>query len=450
MATRKQEIPIFAMKLSSKDPRGIKVYDLLHIFFDEVTWGDEDSDIHFQDGFFRFPEKDIDLKTSENFLQEIYEVLSQHYESKSPWGVLSGVRPLKILHLEKEQGKSEEEIYQGLLQRDKVSEKKAKRLLVIAENQKKIYQEDRDKLSLYLSIPFCPSICSYCSFHTRPWDRKLAKAYVKQLLLDLESAKAYIEKESRTVDCIYIGGGTPWVLDVEDLKSIFYALDRFSQLKEFTFEGGRTDVLTEEKANLVASYCSRVCLNPQTLSPGLMPLMGRPEVRDLEDWIVFFKEKKLITSSDLIAGLPGETLNSFLDSLNQLIQLDPDNITVHNLSYKKGATLKRTEQRIDAAQMIDQAYEKLLEHGYNAYYLYRQKNMVDFGENVGYEKGGHPCLYNIRMMEDAHEILSLGSNAVSKKIREGRLLRSQTPKDLHLYIKDQDKRRNLIEKFFSV
>lgn len=437
------------MKLNSKDPRGIKVYDLLHTFFDEVTWGDEYSDIHFLDGFFRFDEKQIFIKTSENFLQEIYDALSVYYKSRSPWGVLSGVRPLKIVHLEKGQGKSEEEIYRGLIERDKLSKKKADLLLEIAENQREVYEKDRDQLSLYLSIPFCPSICSYCCFHTKAYTKKLAKAYLIELLKDLEEAKGYLKERGRNVDCVYIGGGTPWVLEEEDLKLLFDALKDFTHLREFTFEGGRTDVLTEEKAMLVSKHATRVCLNPQTLTEGLMPLMGRPESKSLAQWIQYFKEKNIITSSDLIAGLPGESLEGFMDSLKLLIAYAPDNITVHNLSLKKGASLKKVQEGARVAQMIDGAYEMLKSSSYNPYYIYRQKNMLELGENVGYERGNTACIYNIRMMEDAHEILSLGSNAVSKKIISGRLKRIHTAKDLHLYLKDRDKRKTLIEKFFS-
>lgn len=438
------------MTLYSNDPRAIKLYHFLLTFFDEIQWGDENSDMVFEDNVFTFPKHKISLKTTDYFLTEIYDALSEHYTSRSPWGVLSGVRPLKIVHLEKEQGKTMEEIYHGLLSRDRLSEKKAKLLLEIAENQQNIYEEDRDQLSLYLSIPFCPSVCSYCSFHTRPYEKKLAQRYLQELLEDLHFAKEYLRKHKKTVDCIYVGGGTPWVLEEEDLRELLHALEDFHEIKEFTFEGGRIDVLTEGKADLVANVATRVCLNPQTLTKGVMPLLGRPETEDLSKWIRKFKDRGLITSSDLIAGLPGETVHGFQESLHELIGYAPDNITVHNLSLKKGAKLKQVEEGTEAAKMIDGAYEILKEAGYHPYYIYRQKNMVDLGENIGYEKGNTACLYNIRMMEDAHEILSLGSNAVSKRIIKGKVFRLPTTKDIHLHLENKEKRRRIVKDFFSV
>lgn len=436
------------MTFYSTDPKAIKVYDLLHNFFEQVDWGDKNSDLVFEDGIFIFKDKSLHLQTSSNYMVEIYEALCTHFTPISSWGILSGVRPLKIVHHEKEEGKSQEEIYRNLLYRDKISENKAKLLLEIAGNQEKIYRAQRDHLSLYISLPFCPSICSYCCFHTRSYDKKISRDYVKNLLEDLEDVKEMVKENHRLVDVLYIGGGTPWVLEEEELKKLFLSLEDFKEIKEFTFEGGRVDVLNPEKAKLIASYASRVCLNPQSLTQGITPLLGRPEAKNLSFWMDYFKKQGLIASSDLIAGLPGESLEDFLTSLGELISLEPDNITLHNLSLKKGAELKRVEDSPPVAAMLEEGYQLLKEAGYKPYYIYRQKNMVGRGENVGYEKGNTASLYNIRMMEDAHEILSIGSNAASKKLRGGKTIRIATPKDMFLYMRDKERRKELLKDFF--
>lgn len=437
------------MTFYSKDKSGVKVFHLLQAFFEEIKWGDEKSDFYYEDGLFVFEKIDLRLKTSEDYLVEIYEALEHHFKPLSQWGLLSGVRPLKLVHKEREAGKTREEIYFTLINSHKLAPKKARLLLEVLEVQEEIYRSDRDKLSLYISLPFCPSICSYCCFHTKLYNKDLANAYLQRLLEDLAYAKRKILEAKRKVDCIYLGGGTPWVIDEEDLEILLDSLSDFKELKEFTFEGGRVDGLSKGKAELVASRVTRVCLNPQTLSKGLNPLVGRPEAEGLDQWIHFFKNRGSIVASDLIAGLPGERLETFKASLNELISYKPDNITIHNLSLKKGASLKKLPHGDSVSSMLDEAYSLLKTKDYKPYYIYRQKMMVDRGENLGYETGGSPSIYNIRMMEDSHEILSLGSSAVSKKIREGELIRLSSPRDINLYIKEKDKSIELINNYFD-
>lgn len=437
------------MKFYSKDNKAIKIYHLLHVFFESISWDDKKAGLYFEDGLFVFEEKDIRIETSDNYMREIYDALAQHFQPISRWGIVSGVRPLKIVHEEKEAGKTDEEIFQGLTERDRISPDKARLLLEISKNQEILYKADRDKLSLYISIPFCPSICSYCCFHTRVYRENLADDYMKRLLDDLVYAKEQIKKHDKEVDCIYIGGGTPWVLEVDQMDQLFSSLKDLGPLKEFTFEGGRLDSLTQAKADLVASQVNRVCLNPQTLSPGITPLLGRPEAQDLDYWIKFFQDKDILVASDLIAGLPGENLESFGSSLKELISYKPDNITIHNLSLKRGAKLTQVQPGNSVASMLDKGYNLLKEASYKPYYIYRQKNMLERGENVGYELGETASIYNIRMMEDSHEILSLGSNAVSKKIKEGQLKRITSPRDLSLYIREEKRNKELIDEFFK-
>lgn len=437
------------MTFYSRDKNAIRVYDLLHIFFDELNWSDKKSDLYYEDGLFVFEELKVHLETGDDFLGEIYDELSKHLSPLSPWGSLSGVRPLKIVHSLKKLGKNREEIYTLLLEKYRISPKKARLLLEIEENQRDIYLKDRDKLSIYISIPFCPSICSYCNFHTKVYSRPLAEAYLKELMIDLGYAKELISRTGRSVDCIYIGGGTPWVLDTRDLEKLFSSLEDFSGLKEFTFEGGRLDGLEEKKAELVAKHVSRVCLNPQSLSPGITPLLGRPEAEELGSWIEFFRARGLKLSSDLIAGLPGESLEQFKDSLLSLIDMGPDNITIHNLSLKKGARLKDYKSNEPVGAMLGEGYDILKASGYKPYYIYRQKNMIGRGENVGYEKKASQGIYNIRMMEDSHDILSLGSNAVSKKILGDRPLRLTSSRDISAFISDKEIRKSLIDDFFE-
>lgn len=436
------------MTFYCNEPKAIKIYDLLHIFFDEIEWGSEKSDLVYKDGLFLFEEKKIKLKTTEKYILEIYDALEAHYQPISSWGILSGVRPLKIVHQEKKKGKSDKEIFNKLKNSYRLSDNKARLLIEIASRQNKIYQGDRDKLALYISIPFCPSICSYCCFHTRSYEKRWAQKYLSNLHQDISYAKKRIKEQGKIVDCIYIGGGTPWVLEEDQLEELFGALSDFTKVKEITFEGGRTDVLTPKKAGLVSSFATRVCLNPQSLTRGITPLQGRPEADDMKKWVEYFKKEGLFVSSDLIAGLPGESLDEFLFSLEELIGLNPENITLHNLSLKKGAQLKKLPASASVGLMLEEGYTRLEKASYRPYYIYRQKNMVDRGENVGFEKENTASIYNIRMMEDAHEILSIGSNAVSKKIRNKQALRRATPKDINLYMKEKEIRKTIIDDLF--
>lgn len=428
----------------------LKFQTIFEAFFTSLQWTDQSPDFVVDYEELIHDGRVIKLTKGQE-LAEIYRYLETITPSRSEWGTLLGVRPLKLVHRLLDQGKSETQIHTHLTDNILLRPNKTDLLLEIASQQRHLYLKDRDKLSLFISVPFCPSICAYCNFHTKPYNRKLAEQYLHALHESLDELGDYLKQDGRTVDCIYLGGGTPTALSDEQLQTLLDHIDRIvprEQVIEYTIEAGRLDSFTRENMKLL-ERADRVCVNPQSLNAEILRGVNRKMHGDLAQAIHYFESRGIVVNSDLIAGLPGEDVAQFQSSLNELIRMGPSNITIHNLSQKRGSALKDQPLREDGVrQMLRHAYETLKNEAYQPYYIYRQKNMLARGENVGYEKNDTPCIYNIRMMEDAHEIVSLGSNAVSKILENGVLRRIQTIKETTLYITDHERRRKDLHDFF--
>ncbi|WP_459128884.1 coproporphyrinogen dehydrogenase HemZ [Guggenheimella bovis] len=438
-------------KLLIDDERmNLRIKMVFEAFYTDLVLTDDDPD--FICNMTRLIHRDkLILFTKDEELKELFLYLETLSRAKSEWGTLSGVRPLKQIHKRLDEGFSDEEIKRVLVEEILVSEKKTDFLLEIAHHQRPIYLKDQEKLSLYVSVPFCPSICSYCNFHTRPVTKKLSKRYLDELISDIDYVKECADRFGREVDILYIGGGTPTSLEKEYLKELLDVLEAHfprESLVEYTIEAGRIDSF-HDKFDLL-ERASRVCVNPQTLTEKVQLAVHRELKGDLEQIIRHFEEKGIVVNSDLIAGLPEETYESYMDSLKRLIAMNPSNITVHDLSKKRGSKLVDEELlEKDVTRMLDEGRVLLKEHGYHPYYIYRQKNILAHGENVGYEKGNTPCIYNIRMMEDRHEILSVGSAATSKFIVGDILYRVQSVKEPTLWLEQRERRRQQILAIFE-
>lgn len=429
----------------------LKFQTMFECFFDETVWTDESPDFIVDFAWLIHGEKRIPLTPGKE-TADVYRYLETLTPSKSDWGTLLGVRPLKLVHSLLDQGWSHEKIRAHLEGEILLQPAKVDLLLEIVDNQRHIYQRDRDKLSLFLSIPFCPTICSYCNFHTKPFQSRLARAYVDSLLDSLQALGRHLHESHRTVDVVYLGGGTPTALPADWLLELLQAIDAIiprSGVKEFTIEAGRIDTFSPEHIR-VLERVDRICINPQTLNQAVLQGVNRPNLEDPTRLIRHFEERGVRVNSDLIAGLPGESVASFDRSLRNLIGMKPSNITIHDLSQKRGSVLRDkalSEQGV--RDMLKLGYTTLKEAGYRPYYIYRQKNMLAHGENIGYETQNTPCIYNIRMMEDAHEIISLGSNAVSKRLTPDGLQRIPSVKETTLYLSEPQRWRQDLHRFFE-
>ena len=361
----------------------------------------------------------------------VYELLKQVTDIRPPWGKLTGVRPVRIIHDRRAAGLSEEDIRRLFVEKYDCTEEKFRLAKSIADLQKPILaaRGPRD-YSLYIGIPFCPSRCSYCSFVSRTIgrDQKLVQPYVDKLCEEVREMKRQAEHCGLNLKTIYIGGGTPTSLSADQLRQLMGTVREcfdLSRLEEYTVEAGRPDCTDAEKLAVIKEYgASRISINPQTFNDQVLANIGRKH--SAQDILRCFDEARQVghgnINMDLIAGLPGDTVESFAASLEQAIALDPENITVHTLTLKRASNLvieNRDEAYADVAAMVELANQRLAAAGYRPYYLYRQKNTLKNLENTGWCKPGYEGYYNIYIMEEIHSILSAGAGGSTKLCQPG-------------------------------
>lgn len=358
----------------------------------------------------------------------LYKILCELTQITPPWGMLTGVRPEKLYRrLKEEKGESAADSYF----RDKlfVSDSKIKLLSMTESIEKRIIDLSVDKsFSLYISIPFCPSRCYYCSFVQASTERskRLIEPYVKLLCDELRQTAEIASKLGLKLETVYMGGGTPTTLSAEQMDLVLSTVNECfdtSTLREFTVEAGRPDTITEEKLiSIKENKAGRISINPQTLNDDILKAIGRRHTayETLEAYELARKVGFTSVNMDLIAGLPDESIESFVNTLDKICSLSPECVTVHTLSMKRSATLTQDGTSINrndalrAASMLDYAFKKLVDEKYLPYYLYRQTRMVGNLENTGWSKRGMESLYNIYVMDETHTILGCGAGAVTK------------------------------------
>lgn len=375
----------------------------------------------------------------------LYNALSDYLGVSLPWGALTGIRPVKFAYNEGDEWQK--------VMRDEmhVSEKKLDIVSRIIDSQKDVYDKTEGNCDLFISVPFCPSRCSYCSFVSNEIGKeKRLEEYVSALCKEIRAALPLI-KHLRSV---YIGGGTPVSLPLDLLERILQAVGDVNC--EYTVEAGRPDCIDDATLTLLKKYgVTRVCVNPQSFSDKTLALIGRKHsAKDVIDKFALAKEYGFIVNTDLIAGLTGEAFEDFKHSIDIAVGLSPENITVHTLSLKKGSILKENCGRLnvsDIEKMVDYAAETLISHGYAPYYTYRQKYMAGNLENTGYTKNGFACVYNVDVMEEIADNLACGANGVSKKLFDGgeRIERYGAPKDIKTYIDKIDEIISRKNKLFA-
>jgi len=352
---------------------------------------------------------------------------------KPLWGILTGVRPSKIALKQLFDGKTKAEARAELSRELLVSSKKASLVTDVAAIEKKIIKKVPERsCSVYISIPFCPTRCSYCSFVSVSSKKLLTLLddYLSKLVIEIYECFDMIKRLGLTVSTVYIGGGTPTTLDERQIKILLDAVIScvdVDLLEEFTVEAGRPDTVNDDKMKILrASGVTRVSINTQTLNNDILNAIGRRHTAE-QYFNAFDASKKAgikFINTDLIAGLPGESYESFSDTVDRIITLRPDNITVHTLCIKSAADFAQNAKIMktgsDTEKCVDYARDASKKAGYVPYYMYRQKNTVDNLENVGYTLPGAEGLYNIYMMEEIHSVFAVGASAVTKLVsRDG-------------------------------
>ena len=407
-------------------------------------------------------------ETELHTVQLLYRILRDFSGISQPWGLLTGVRPVKLLrNLSAEHGK--DEARRRFSDEFFVSEEKLRLAAQTEENEAKILSLSKpESFSLYVGIPFCPSRCSYCSFVMASVERakKLTEPYVELLCRELRETAGVAAALGLRLESVYFGGGTPTALSAEQLNTVLKTVRNsfdLSSCREFTVEAGRPDTIDKERlGSLKENHVGRISINPQTLNPETLEKIGRRHT--VED---FYRAFELARScgfdninTDLIAGLPGDSAESFEHSLDEILRLNAESVTVHTLCVKRAATLTTEGVTLDrddadrARRMINYAQGRLMESGYLPYYLYRQTRMVGNLENVGWAKKGCESYYNVYVMDETHTILACGSGGVSKlkNYRTGSLERIFNFKYPYEYIDRFDeliKRKQAITRFYG-
>ena len=356
----------------------------------------------------------------------LYELLCEITGYTPPWGILTGVRPAKLMtKLRSTQG--EEKATEYFLKELKVSEDKTKLALMVSKNETPIIEgSEPDSYSLYVSVPFCPTRCSYCSFisHSNESAKKLIPEYVEKLCDEIAETAKIAKDLNLRLESVYIGGGTPTVLTASQLKKVTDVLSESFDLRgisEYTIEAGRPDSIDGDKLDVIKKCgCTRISINPQTFSDSVLKEIGRnhTSAETLEAFNSAREKGFDNINMDLIAGLPTDTLDSFEKTLDIAISNNPENITVHTLALKRSSTIvtegKATNSPTLTSEMLKLVQTKLTSAGYEPYYMYRQSKSLGNLENVGWAKKGFEGLYNIYMMEECHTIMSVGAGAVIK------------------------------------
>ena len=384
----------------------------------------------------------------------IYRAVLRAGHQKPVWGALTGVRPGKLMYPLLLSGLSEQEALRQFESGYDVSHKRA---LLCLDASRATLKADRllqpKDVCLYVGIPFCPTRCAYCSFVSQSTEKSLSMIppFLEALYREIDAVAEQVRQTGLRVVSLYMGGGTPTTLTALQLDSLLTKLETafdLSGLRECTVEAGRPDTITEEKLTVLRRHgTDRVSVNPQTMSDAVLEAIGRRHsAEDIRKALLQVRETGgFAVNMDLIAGLPTDSVEGFSRTVDAVLELEPENITVHTLSIKRGARLHFGEESLptdgEVKAMLDYADAGLRANGYSPYYLYRQKNMSGGFENTGWTKPGRENLYNICIMEELCSILALGAGGSTKLVRRdgGKNERFVAPKYPAEYITDIDR-----------
>lgn len=397
----------------------------------------------------------------------LYRLFTHLFGYEQEWGIVTGVRPVKLLRrLIRDEG--EEAGLRYFRERLLVNDKKTALCRVALTIEDQILSLSRpDSFSLYISIPFCPTRCDYCSFVSQTVERaaKLMPAYVEALVQEIAYTGELARRLGLRLETVYFGGGTPTTLTAEQLARLLGAVEHsfdLSHLREYTVEAGRPDTVNRDKLRAIrAAGVSRVSINPQTLRDEVLRTIGRRHTVEQ-----FYHAYDLARqagcdhiNTDLIAGLPGDDFEGFSQTLSGILSLRPESITIHTLSMKRASNLviqRRADytRQEDAVRMVNLSSDALPAAGYRPYYLYRQSRMVGNQENVGWSRPGCEGLYNVYIMDETHTILGCGAGAVTKLKKPGsdyleRIFNYKFPYEYNTGLPEMLKRKERVMTFYE-
>ncbi|MDU1203499.1 MAG: coproporphyrinogen dehydrogenase HemZ [Clostridiales bacterium] len=395
----------------------------------------------------------------ETIKRSMFKILEQKFKSNVPWGILTGIRPVKIVHALLDEGKDEEYIKEKLKEDYYIKDDKIELALNIAKRERQfIYPIDENKVSLYVGIPFCPTRCYYCSFPANPVDKFGGKKplYVEKLLQEARGVAELLRDNNKEIETLYIGGGTPTTLSPEEMDTLIKGLYKefdLRKIKEFTVEAGRPDTINREILEVLKKHgVDRISINPQTMNDETLQKVGRKHsVNDIIECFQLARELGFDNiNMDIILGLVDENLEMVENTLKQIEKLSPESLTVHTLAVKRTSKLKENIDDYELTQfdemtkMIDLSMKYAKKMGLNPYYMYRQKHMLGNLENIGYAKEGYECIYNIQIMEERQSNIALGAGSITKFVYadENRIERVENVKNLEQYIDRVDEMIN--------
>ena len=384
-----------------------------------------------------------DLKRS------LYQDLSRLTGTKPEWGILTGIRPVKLAGEMLEQGKSADQVRRILEEEYLLHPGKAQLILRMYQHQvREIGKPEPDSAGIYIGIPFCPTRCLYCSFPSNQGKEEEIQHYLEALKIEIR----YVGEEMRRLgifpESLYLGGGTPTTLSAQQLNELMTEWEEafdLSRCREITVEAGRPDTITLEKMELLMAHgVNRISINPQSMKDETLSTIGRNHTaQQIRQAFAHARKAGIpVINADVIAGLPGETTEDFRETLRQLRGLGPENITLHSLAVKRASRLIEMDSHYHyhrskvVREMMADGLNFLQQQGYEPYYLYRQKHMAGALENIGFSRKGTDNIYNIRMMDEHQTIIALGAGAISKVYYPGenRLERVANVSNYPLYI----------------
>ena len=410
----------------------------------------------------------IDLKSAlmgeskDSIKREIFHKLSTSTGLRPEWGILTGIRPVKLCG-ELIDAHGLDEARRVLKNEYLIDDSKIDMIVKMYDYQIASFGKAKENsVGMYIGIPFCPTRCLYCSFISSQAENEKLEAYVDTLIEEIKAIGLRLDNSEFHIESLYIGGGTPTTLNENQLNRLLNAINKYLDIhgiKEYTIEAGRPDTINLEKLKIIKDHgCERISINPQSMKPETLVTIGRSHT-PLEIEKAFELAHSLDFNSinaDLIAGLPGEELSDFDASLEKIIGLGADNITIHSLAVKRASRLKDEDPVFHYKQssitnsMTAKGFETLCNRGFEPYYLYRQKHMAGAGENIGYCKPEKAGLYNIRIMDEHQSILALGAGAISKRFypEENRLERIPNVSNVGHYINRLDEMIERKDKMF--
>ena len=393
----------------------------------------------------------------------LYAMLSEYTDQKLPWGNLTGIRPTKIPMSLLEKGWKNTDIAEYMRNTYNTSNEKTALAISIANRERAILRDIhyREGYSLYVGIPFCPSICLYCSFSSSPislWKDRV-NDYLDALCQEIEACGKMAGQ--KTLDTVYMGGGTPTTLEPGQLDRLLCKIEDcfdLSHIREFTVEAGRPDSITKEKLQVLKDHhIDRISINPQTMNDKTLEIIGRKHTT-AQTKEAFHMARDMgfhNINMDLIVGLPGEGYKEVEHTMKAVTALSPDSITVHSLALKRATRLNLFKEEYQAmsfqnsSEIMDMTARYAAQAGLFPYYLYRQKNMAGNFENVGYAREGAAGIYNILIMEEKQSILALGAGASTKMVDGDRIERVENVKDIRSYIQRIEEMVARKEKFMQ-